>query len=116
MPGVVNRMKPVPFTAPDGTETPTVGVGREGVLNGATSAVFGVDLTGLTNDVVARVYLRPTIFGKFVQNGVSYTLPKGAPRRLDLSALCGYEVKITLEHTEGVDTDLTCEWQAQRGV
>jgi len=116
VPGVVNRMRPTPFSVPDSAETPTVGVGREGVLNGATSAVFGVDLTALANDVVARVYLRPTIGGKFVQNGVSYTLPHGAPRRLDLAGLCGYEVKVTLEHTEGATKNLTCEWQAQRGV
>ncbi len=58
----------------------------------------------------------PTRGGTFVENGSTYTLTFGAPRRLDLSGLAGHEVKVTLTHTEGVTTTIACEWQAQRGA
>lgn len=116
MGAITNRMRSALVSIPDATETTVVGAGMEGVLNGADRAVFAANLSALAHNVTARVYLRATRGGVFVQNGASYTLAFGAPRRLDLSGLAGHEVKVTLEHVEGAATTIACEWQAQRGA
>jgi hypothetical protein len=86
--------------AAGGGQTTVLGVGREGVLNGGTRATLVFDCTAAPVALTVTVGLRATPDGDVAYNTTTYTLATGAPRRIDLDRMGGYELVVTATHAD----------------
>lgn len=112
-----NRMKPRAVSVPTGaTETTILGLGFEGVLNGAHVAALTVDCTGIAVVHTLRLYRRATgaAADAYALFSGPTTLAASAVNNTNLTGLAGYDVKATLEQASGSTTTPTISWSASR--
>lgn len=112
-----NRMKPRAVSVPTGaTETTILGLGFEGVLNGAHVAALTVDCTGIAVVHTLRLYRRATgaAADAYALFSGPTALTASIANAVDVADIDGYDIKATLTQASGATTAPTISWGASR--
>lgn len=112
-----NRMKPRTIQVPDNVETTVLGLGCEGVINGARVAALTINCTGIAAVVhVLRLYRRATSSpsDEYAPFSGPTNLTANIANSVDLSDIDGYDIKATLTQASGAATAPVVSWSTTR--
>ena len=120
MGAVCNQMKPRSVAVTTGTPSTIVGIGFEGVADGANTVTVTVDGTGVngipktTGIVTVTIYRRAVIGGSLIPDATTVAVPAAGAVIIPLPGVSVYEIQMTAQTSAGVDESVQVEVMSQR--